>query len=107
MGIEHMEALGGFATDNEEFVYPKEYFLQRLREEIYRCNRKNQCFCGLKFRLKAMLTMDSECKLLLGKPQRKAVKFWRHGRLLYKLFFQKNICALWGKAEIVFGVCIK
>jgi lipopolysaccharide/colanic/teichoic acid biosynthesis glycosyltransferase len=27
-----------------EFVYPKEYFLQIVSEEIYRCNRRDQCF---------------------------------------------------------------
>jgi len=27
-----------------EFVYPRKYFLQIVKEEIYRSNRKNQCF---------------------------------------------------------------
>jgi len=31
-------------TENGEFLFPKEYFLQRIKEEIYRCNRRNKCF---------------------------------------------------------------
>jgi lipopolysaccharide/colanic/teichoic acid biosynthesis glycosyltransferase len=36
----------------EEFVYSKEYFLQRINEEIYRCNRKSQCFLWIEIPLK-------------------------------------------------------
>jgi len=31
----------------DEFVYPRKYFLQIIKEEIYRSNRKNQCFLWL------------------------------------------------------------
>jgi lipopolysaccharide/colanic/teichoic acid biosynthesis glycosyltransferase len=43
-GTEHLETLGEFAMAGEEFVYPKDFFLQRIKEEIYRCNRRSQCF---------------------------------------------------------------
>jgi len=36
----------------EEFLFPKEYFLQRIKEEIYRCNRRNKCFLWIEIPLK-------------------------------------------------------
>ncbi|MDR2582197.1 MAG: sugar transferase [Fibromonadaceae bacterium] len=36
----------------EEFLFPKEYFLQRIKEEIYRCNRRNKCFLWIEAPLK-------------------------------------------------------
>ena len=43
-GTERLETLGEFTMECEEFVYPKDFFLQRIKEEIYRCNRRSQCF---------------------------------------------------------------
>jgi len=39
--------IDGLVLANDEFVYPRKYFLQIVKEEIYRCNRKNQCFLWL------------------------------------------------------------
>ncbi|MDR2593708.1 MAG: sugar transferase [Fibromonadaceae bacterium] len=36
----------------EEFLFPKVYFLQRIKEEIYRCNRRNKCFLWIEIPLK-------------------------------------------------------
>jgi len=36
----------------EEFLFPKVYFLQRIKEEIYRCNRRNKCFLWVEIPLK-------------------------------------------------------
>jgi len=36
----------------EEFLFPKEYFLQRVKEEIYRCNRRNKCFLWIEAPMK-------------------------------------------------------
>jgi len=36
----------------EEFLFPKKYFLQRIKEEIYRCNRRNKCFLWIEAPLK-------------------------------------------------------
>jgi len=33
-------------------LLPKEYFLQRIKEEIYRCNRRNKCFLWIEIPLK-------------------------------------------------------
>lgn len=41
---EQVRILDGFVETISELVYPRKYFLQRIHEEIYRCNRKNQCF---------------------------------------------------------------
>jgi len=36
----------------EESLFPKRYFLQRIKEEIYRCNRRNKCFLWIEIPLK-------------------------------------------------------
>jgi len=41
---ERIEIIDGLVLANDEFVYPRKYFLQIVKEEIYRSNRKNQCF---------------------------------------------------------------
>jgi lipopolysaccharide/colanic/teichoic acid biosynthesis glycosyltransferase len=41
---ERIEMIDRLALAGDEFVYPRKYFLQIVKEEIYRSNRKNQCF---------------------------------------------------------------
>jgi lipopolysaccharide/colanic/teichoic acid biosynthesis glycosyltransferase len=62
-GTEHIETADLFADGN--FVYPKKYFLQRIKEEIYRCNRKNQCFVWIEIPLQipAKRTKKNESKI--------------------------------------------
>ncbi|MDR1829824.1 MAG: sugar transferase [Candidatus Fibromonas sp.] len=54
-GTERLETLGEFAVEGEEFVYPKGFFLQRIKEEIYRCNRRSQCFLWFEIPLKGIV----------------------------------------------------
>ncbi len=53
-GTERLEILGEDAMAGEEFVYPKDFFLQRIKEEIYRCNRSSQCFLWFEIPLKGI-----------------------------------------------------
>ncbi|MCL2206636.1 MAG: sugar transferase [Fibromonadales bacterium] len=46
-----MNSLDWFAQ-HEEFAYPRNIFLQRIKEEIYRCNRRSQCFVWIEIPLK-------------------------------------------------------
>ncbi len=54
-GTERVETLDEFAIVEGEFVYPKEIFLQRIKEEIYRCNRRNQCFLWFEIPLRGFV----------------------------------------------------
>ena len=51
-GTERMETIGELAVTGGESIYPIEYFLQIIKEEIYRCNRKNQCFLWIEIPFK-------------------------------------------------------
>jgi len=50
-GTDRMNSLDWFAQ-HEEFAYPRNIFLQRIKEEIYRCNRRSQCFVWIEIPLK-------------------------------------------------------
>jgi len=50
-GSERIEQANMFVA-YEEFLFPKVYFLQRIKEEIYRCNRRNKCFLWVEIPLK-------------------------------------------------------
>jgi len=50
-GAELIEQANMFAT-YEESLFPKAYFLQRIKEEIYRCNRRNKCFLWIEIPLR-------------------------------------------------------
>jgi len=42
-------------TLHEEFAYPKNIFLQIIKEEVYRCNRKSQCFVWVEIPLRSFV----------------------------------------------------
>jgi len=50
-GTDRLNSVDWFAQHGE-FVYPRDLFLQRIKEEIYRCNRRSQCFVWIEIPLK-------------------------------------------------------
>ncbi|MCL2100778.1 MAG: sugar transferase [Fibromonadales bacterium] len=55
MSTERVETLNGFVMADGVFAYPKKLFLQRIKEEIYRCNRKSQSFLWFEIPLKGFV----------------------------------------------------
>jgi lipopolysaccharide/colanic/teichoic acid biosynthesis glycosyltransferase len=53
-GAERIELANLFVARGE-FLFPKGYFLQRIKEEIYRCNRRNKCFLWIEIPLKELV----------------------------------------------------
>lgn len=53
-GTDHVESVDWFAL-HREFAYPRHLFLQRIKEEIYRCNRKAQCFVWIEIPLRGFV----------------------------------------------------
>jgi lipopolysaccharide/colanic/teichoic acid biosynthesis glycosyltransferase len=49
---ERIKMIDGLVLADDEFVYPRKCFLQIVKEEIYRSNRKNQCFLWIEIPFK-------------------------------------------------------
>ena len=75
---ERLDSANWFAL-NEEFTYPRDIFLQRIKEEIYRCNRSSQCFVWIEIPLKGFV-YDGFSLLIpkrAAKKDGKILEMWR------------------------------
>jgi lipopolysaccharide/colanic/teichoic acid biosynthesis glycosyltransferase len=108
---ERIEMIDGLVLAGNEFVYPRKYFLQIIKEEIYRSNRKNQCFFWLEIPFQVSFGQKDE-------KSSKILEIWKisvqtilseenmsiigQGKdCLWSLFINKNLLFLEGIKECV------
>jgi lipopolysaccharide/colanic/teichoic acid biosynthesis glycosyltransferase len=71
---ERIETVDGLVLAGDEFVYPRKYFLQIIKEEIYRSNRKNQCFLWFEIPFKDFTEDRFRLQVPFGRKEEKNSK---------------------------------
>jgi len=77
---EQLEGVNEFARTDGGFTYPKNYFLQRVSEEIYRCNRRNQCFLWIEIPVKDLVYKKFIMPILykqIEKKDKETLEIWK------------------------------
>jgi len=77
MGDTERIELANLFVAQEGFLLPKEYFLQRIKEEIYRCNRRNKCFLWIEIPLKDFVYRRFGLQILFEQKGNKILDAWR------------------------------
>ena len=93
-----IQTVEGFVKTCEEFTYPQEYFLQRINEEIYHCNRKNQCFLWFEIPLKKNVYNGFQLQV----PSKRAVKeskILEAWKLLVQMILSKEYMGIVGQGK--------
>jgi len=77
-GTDHMDSVDWFALQ-KEFAYPRDLFLQRIKEEIYRCNRRAQCFVWIDIPLRGFVYDGFRLLVPKSAPEKnsKILEIWR------------------------------
>jgi len=77
-GTDYMNSVDWFAQ-HEEFAYPRDFFLQRIKEEIYRNNRRNQCFVWVEIPLKGFVYDGFQLQIpkRVTEKNSKILEMWR------------------------------
>jgi lipopolysaccharide/colanic/teichoic acid biosynthesis glycosyltransferase len=80
-GSGKVEAVNEFARADVEFAYPRKYFLQRIVEEIYRCNRRNQSFLWIEIPVRGLVykrfSMPLSYKQKATEKDRNILEAWK------------------------------
>ena len=75
---ERIEIANLFAFGESSF--PKKYFLQRVKEEVYRCNRKNKCFLWVEIPLESFVYNGLKLQALFKQTDKKSneiLEIWK------------------------------
>jgi lipopolysaccharide/colanic/teichoic acid biosynthesis glycosyltransferase len=91
--------VAGTVVADEEFVYPKEYFLQIVKEEIYRCNRKNQCFLWIEIPLKGFVYDGFGLQIPLNGAAEKNSKILEIWKLAVQTMLSKEYAGIMGQGK--------
>jgi len=98
-GTEHIETIGLVSMTSDEFIYPREYFLQIIKEEIYRCNRKNQCFLWIEIPFKGFAYDGVSLQVPFKQTIEKDSKILEIWKLTVQTILSKEYAGIMGQGK--------
>ena len=84
---------------NEKFLFPKEYFLQRIKEEIYRCNRRNKCFLWIESPMKNFVYRKLGLQIAFGQETEKNNKILEAWRISVQTLLSEEYMGIIGQGK--------
>jgi len=98
-GTERIETIDGLSIVGDEFIYPRECFLQIIKEEIYRCNRKNQCFLWIEIPFKGFAYNGVNLQVPLRQTIEKDSKILEIWKLTVQTILSKEYACIVGQGK--------
>jgi len=86
-------------VSNEESLFPKGYFLQRIKEEIYRSNRRNRCFLWIEIPLKGFVYKRFGMEIPFGQETEKNNKILNAWKISVQTILSEEYMGIVGQGK--------